>query len=141
MLDSLNASHYAILRVAKQQLGLSDDDYRALLLGISGQDSAKGLDRKSFAKVVAHFEVLGFQSTSAKRDAGRRPGMASEAQLRKIDALWDNFTDGTGDETSLRHWMEKHSHGHGTRWLNRKGAQKVIAALMSMNERKKSKQG
>lgn len=45
MADRLDASHYAILRVAKAQVGLSDDDYRALLLRFSGQDSAKGLDR------------------------------------------------------------------------------------------------
>lgn len=90
---------------------------------------------------MAHFELLGFKSTSAKKDAARRIGMASQAQLRKITALWSAFTDGTGDETSLRHWMEKHGHGHGPRWLQKSGAQKVIAALSNMVERKKQKQG
>lgn len=141
MADALTTSHYSILRIAQKQLGISDDDYRAILLRFSGQDSAKGLDSKSFAKVMAHFELMGFKSTSTKKNAARRPGMASEAQLRKITALWAAFTDGTGDETSLRHWMEKHRHGHGPRWLETAGAQKVIAALTSMVERKKQKQG
>lgn len=141
MTDGLAASHFAILRVAKAQVGLTDDDYRAILLRFSGQDSAKGLDRKSFTKIMAHFELLGFKSTSAKKDANRRPGMASEAQLRKIAALWSQFTDGTGDETSLRHWMEKHGHGHGPKWLEKTGAQKVIAALTSMIGRKAHKRG
>lgn len=141
MTDGLTASHYSILRVAKQQVGLTDEDYRAILVRLSGQDSAKGLDRKSFAKVMAHFEFLGFKSTSAKKDASRRPGMASTAQLRKIEVLWAEFTDGTGDETSLRHWMENHRHGHGPKWLEKDGAQRVIAALSAMVDRRKSKQG
>ncbi|MGV8939566.1 MAG: regulatory protein GemA [Allorhizobium sp.] len=139
--DSLNASHFAILRVAKAQVGLSDDDYRAILLRCSGQESAKGLDRKTFKKVMSHFDVLGFKSTAHKKDASRRPGVASEAQQRKIAGLWAVFTDGAGDDTSLRHWMEKHGHGHGLRWLEKSGAQKVIAALSNMVERKTSKQG
>ncbi|WP_170975708.1 regulatory protein GemA [Rhizobium sp. FY34] len=141
MTDGLDTYHYAILRVAKVQVGLTDDDYRAILLRFSGQDSTKRLDRKSFGKIMAHFELLGFKSTSAKKDAGRRPGMASEAQLRKIAALWSQFTDGTGDETSLRHWMEKHRHGHGPKWLEKTGAQKVIAALTNMVERRTRRQG
>lgn len=141
MTDSLNASHYSILRIAQKQLGISDDDYRAILLRFSGQDSARGLDRKSFGKIMTHFEIMGFRSTSAKKDASRRPGMASVAQLRKIASLWAAFTDGIGDETTLRHWMEKHGHGHGPKWLEKSGAQKVIAALTSMVERKKLKQG
>lgn len=141
MTDLLTAKHFGILRVAKQQLGLSDDDYRAILVRFSGQDSAKALDRKAFGKIMSHFERLGFQSTAAKKNAARRPGMASEAQLRKISALWAEFTEGAGDETSLRHWMEKHGHGHGTNWLEAAGAQRVIAALTNMTDRKKLKQG
>ncbi|MBX3597310.1 MAG: regulatory protein GemA [Rhizobiaceae bacterium] len=140
MHDALNASHFSILRVAKQKIGLSDDNYRAILLRFSGQDSAKGLNRKSFTKVMAHFELLGFKSTSAKKDASRRSGMASQAQLGKIAALWAEFTDNIGDETSLRHWMERHGHGHGAQWLNKDGAQKVIAALANMVQRKRMQQ-
>lgn len=141
MTEPLTSSHYSILRVAKTQLGLSDEDYRAILVRFSGQDSAKGLDRKTFGKVMAHFELLGFKSTAAKKDAGRRPGMASEAQLRKIASLWSHFTEGAGDETSLRHWMERHGHGHGPKWLKKDGAQRVIAALTSMVGRKVKTQG
>jgi hypothetical protein len=108
---------------------------------VAGQDSAKALDRKGFNKVMAHFEVLGFRSTSSRQDAARRPGMASQAQLRKIAALWAAFTEGTGDDTSLRHWMGRHGHGHGPKWLEKTGAQRGIAALSNMVERRKLKQG
>ncbi|WP_275783561.1 regulatory protein GemA [Pararhizobium gei] len=135
-MNSLTAKHYSILRVAKSQLGLTDEDYRATLLRFAGSESAKALNAQSFQKLMAHFEQMGFQSTAKRKDAVRRPGMASQAQLRKIAALWADFTDETGTETSLRHWMEKHSHGHGTKWLDAAGAQKVIGALTKMIERK-----
>ncbi|TWD57482.1 uncharacterized protein DUF1018 [Agrobacterium vitis] len=141
MPEQLTSKHYAILRVAKTQLGLSDENYRSILRRITGEESAKSMDQKGFTKLMAHFEILGFKSSSAKKDAARRPGMASQAQLRKITALWSQFTEGTGDDTSLRHWMEKHGHGHGLTWLEKEGAQKVIAALSAMIDRKKHKQG
>jgi len=138
---SLTAKHHALLRVAKAQLNLSDDDYRAVLSRISGQDSSKGLNPKTFKKVMDHFEAMGFKSTARTKDASRRPGMATVAQINKIRALWFTFTGGTGDDTSLRHWMETHSHGHGVQWLTGGAAGRVIAALTNMVERKKAKQG
>ncbi|MFB9951971.1 regulatory protein GemA [Rhizobium puerariae] len=134
----LTGRHFSILRVAKAQLGLSDDDYRAVLHRISGQESATGLNAKSSKKVMAHFEAMGFLSTAKKKEFSRRPGKASDAQLRKIRQLWAEFTDGTGDDTSLRHWMEKHRHGHGIQWLQADGAHKVIGALTNMVRRKKT---
>lgn len=135
-MSELTAKHYSILRVAKEQLGLSDDDYRATLVRFAGEESAKALDHRSFQKLMGHFERMGFQSTARRKDAARRPGMATQAQLKKIDALWAEFTQGAGDETSLRHWMEKHGHGHGLKWLEAAGARKVIGALTRMVERR-----
>lgn len=132
MQQNLTSRHYSILRVAKAQLGLSEDDYRAILLRLTGQESAKMMDTKGFQKVMTHFEKIGFVSTAKRKDFSRQPGKATEAQLRKIAALWSEFTDGTGDEAGLRRWMANHGHGNAPTWLNRSGAQKVIAALLNM---------
>jgi len=85
--------HAAIgkIHIGKQQLGLDDETYRAMLMTIGGVKSAKDLTPEGISKVVAHLERAGANFTNPKR-AGRRPhsiGSASEraAQLRKIEAL------------------------------------------------------
>ena len=49
------------------------------------------------------------------------------------------ITDGTGPDTSLRHWMEKRGYGSSVTWLESDIARKVIAALMNMVDRKQVK--
>lgn len=137
----LTSRHYSILRVAKTQLGLTEDDYRGILKRLTGQESAKAMDAKGFNKVMAQFEKMGFVSTAHRKDLARKPGMATEAQLRKIAALWSQFTGGTGDEAGLRHWMANHGHGNAPAWLDRSGAQRVIAALLNMTKRKQQRPG
>ncbi len=139
MSDTLTPKHFAIIRVAKQQVGMSEGDYRALLFRLTGQDTAKALTSVSFKKLMAHFEALGFQSSAVRREAVRRPGKATEAQKYKIAQLWAEFTDGTGNDVGLRHWMERRGYGASVTWLERDTAQKVIAALMNMVARKTSK--
>jgi len=135
MADSLTPKHFAIIRVAKQQVGMSDDDYRALLSRHTGQETAKALNPDTFKRLMAHFEALGFRSTAAKKDAAKRGGKASEAQMQKINKLWAEFTDGTGTASGLRHWMEKRGYGASVTWLESETARKVIAALSNMVSR------
>jgi phage gp16-like protein len=85
--------HAAIgkIHIGKQQLGMDEDTYRAMLLTIGGVKSAKDLTPEGISKVVQHLEIAGASFTTPKR-AGRRPhaiGSASDraAQLGKIEAL------------------------------------------------------
>ncbi|PYF08230.1 uncharacterized protein DUF1018 [Rhodobacter viridis] len=132
MPDTITPKHFAIIRVAKEQVGMSEDDYRALLSRLTGQETAKALTPQTFKKLMAHFEALGFISTEAKKNASRHPLKATEAQMRKISELWAIFTDGTGTETSLRHWMEKRGYGCSVGWLDGGTARRVIGALTKM---------
>lgn len=139
MPDALTPKHFSIIRVAKQQVSMSDEDYRARLKSLTGQESAKALDERTFRKMMEHFEALGFRSTAAKKDAARHIGKASEAQRRKIASLWAEFTDGTGTDTGLRHWMEKRGYGSSPEFLEGDTARRVIGALTSMVARKAAK--
>lgn len=140
MPDFPHNKHLAIIRVAKQQVGMSDEDYRALLVRLTGSDSAKALTPATFKKLMEHLEKAGFRSSAAKKDAKRHPLKASEAQLRKIEGLWDEFTDGTGTETSLRRWMDNRGYGASPTWLDADTARKVIGALTNMVSRKLEKE-
>lgn len=79
-------STLAKIHIAKKQLGLDDDAYRAMLRGVAGVESAKQLSAVAATRVLAHLERSGFKPTS---NTGRRPKVAAsrEAQLRKIEAL------------------------------------------------------
>lgn len=139
MAHALTAKHFGIIQVAKKQVGMSEGDYRALLVRLTGQESAKALNSDTFKKLMTHFEAMGFRSTARQQDAARKPGKASQAQIRKIDQLWAEFTDGTGTDTGLRHWMAKRGYGNSVGWLENGTARKVITALISMVKRKNEK--
>jgi phage gp16-like protein len=93
----------AKIHVAKKQLGMSDEDYRAMLWAQARVHSSKDLDHVGRAKVLAHLERLGFKakaSPTTKRP--QRPTPAPEklklvrrirAQLISLGRLPDTYAD------------------------------------------------
>jgi hypothetical protein len=53
----------ALLHVGKQKLGLSEKQYRLILVEHAGYDSsaAPGFTDQDFKKVIDHFKILGFE--------------------------------------------------------------------------------
>ena len=45
------ANHIAAIHTLKSKLGLSDDDYRALLVNLTGKNSSKALGAQEQARV------------------------------------------------------------------------------------------
>ncbi|WP_230965437.1 gp16 family protein [Burkholderia cepacia] len=82
----ISKSTLAKIHIAKQQLGMDDDSYRAMLHSVAGVSSAKDLDAQGAAKVMRHLERCGFKPVHSH---GRRPRytLTREAQLGKIEAL------------------------------------------------------
>lgn len=82
----------AKVHVAKAQLGLDDDVYRAVLAR-HGVESSAALDIRGLEGLLAHFQDLGWSPApprAASRDPRPRQPRAApgrEAQLSKIEAL------------------------------------------------------
>ncbi|MCC6195696.1 MAG: regulatory protein GemA [Burkholderiales bacterium] len=76
----------ARIHIAKAQLGLADDTYRATIRGISNQrtDSAKDLDYGERAKLLEHLRRLGFRDRGAL--PSRQAAAAKQALIDKIHA-------------------------------------------------------
>lgn len=76
----------AKIHVAKKQLAMDEDTYRAMLLSVAGVSSAKDLSPIGAAKVLRHFEQSGFKPV---RSFGRRPTPRRDrkALISKIEAL------------------------------------------------------
>ncbi|WP_110678760.1 regulatory protein GemA [Salinicola sp. RZ23] len=79
----------AQIHIAKVQLGLSDDEYRALLGRVAGVSSAKDLTNRNVSAVINELQRLGWQPKPANK-AGRkapRPPRTRATVMRKVEAL------------------------------------------------------
>lgn len=61
----------AKIKVAQKQLALDDDNYRAILLRVTGQSSCADCDLLQLQRVEAEMERLGFKPTT--KSIGRKP--------------------------------------------------------------------
>ena len=133
----------ALIHVAKHQVGMADDAYRAMLRELGGVASSTDLDAAGFIAVMARFNVLGFTNRNgfAHAAAGSRDspeGMASAAQLALVRGLWRRW-HGADDSRPLRHWLEGHYHVSDLRFADAATAQKAIEGLKAMLSRKAGK--
>ncbi len=83
--DARNAA-LAQIHIAKQQLALDDEAYRAMLWTIARVRSAKDLDDAGRRAVLAHLKARGFK-TPGGRFPGRPHNADKSPQIRKIEAL------------------------------------------------------
>lgn len=72
-------STLAAIHVAKKQLGLDDDTYRATLLRVTGKNSAGDMTEAEREKVLAAFRQSGFK--------GNKKGLGGPF-AKKLQALW-----------------------------------------------------
>ena len=136
----LPAKKIALLHVAKKQLGLVEVDYRAILFGYGGVESAADLDEAGFRSVMNYLTALGFRSDWTKRTFGERPNMATPAQVDLVRKLWTEWHDGRGPgrgdrDAALNAWLAKYHKVSALRFVSRAKAQPVIAALKAMAAR------
>ena len=106
----------AKIHIAKKQLGLDDDTYRAMLERVAGVGSAADLDAAGRRKVLTHLRKAGFRATSRRsayrapkkpmpRQKGNMVRLASGAQHEKIAALARLIEWRT--ENGLARWLFK----------------------------------
>lgn len=128
---TISARKKALIHVAKSQLAMADEDYRAMLSRVAGVHSSKDLDELTFDRVMAELERLGFQKPRSRLKAPRREGMATPAQIGHIRALFKQYS-GKYDEHSLGLWLEKKVHVSDLRFLDGARAGKAIAVLKKL---------
>ncbi|WP_447588678.1 gp16 family protein [Aquipseudomonas campi] len=119
----------AKIHIAKQQLGLDDETYRALLARVAGVRSAKELNPRQVGAVLREFERLGFQpKPSAKRTGRTKPNPAAErkalvgkieAQLSEAGRVW-----AYADAMALRMFKVAQ-----VEWCNPDQLRRLVAAL------------
>ncbi len=136
----LSRRQLALLHVARRELGLDDTAYRDLLESATGVRSAADLDYAGFRALLRRLERLGFRPRGAPRDYGRRPGMATPAQIDYIRGLWRRYR-GRDDEAALRNWLHRRFGISDLRFLDRGMAHQTLVALKAMVARRREGQG
>lgn len=90
---SITKQEIALIHVAKNQTGLSDDEYRDLLRSV-GVESSKELIPAQFDQLMKRFKAMGFKlkvkqpATATKRDPNALP---TPAHLLEIQKLYDRL--------------------------------------------------
>ena len=133
---SLSRKQLALVHIAKQQLGLSEEGYRAILRHMGDAESSKYLDQTGFELAMQYMVALGFRSEFTERFYGHRRGIATPAQVSLIRALWDEYTDGESTELALGEWLGRTFNVSALRFVTRAQARKASAALKAMKARK-----
>ncbi|BAV74135.1 putative Mu-like GemA [Pseudomonas chlororaphis subsp. aurantiaca] len=77
------------IHIAKKDLGLDDDTYRALLVRVAGVRSAKDLAPKQIGQVLAEFTRLGWQPSKVKAKGRKAPAPAPDREklIAKVEAF------------------------------------------------------
>ena len=126
-------SRLAIIHLAKKQLGLDDEAYRAILSG-AGVLSAKDIETDlQFNTVMGAFMRLGFLPSGHKVNKNRSavpnsPGMISRRQEFYIKGLWA-LASRAKDEKSLRSMVKRIGKVDDISFLSRRAASALILAL------------
>lgn len=122
----------AQIHVAKSQLGLDDDTYRAMLWTVARVKSAADLDWAGRKKVIDHLKANGFKIKPARKAVQTRP-LASDDQSKMIRGLWLELHDcgyvENPAESALASFVKRMTGVEALQWLNSNQASKVIEDL------------
>ena len=80
--------HRAI-HALKKTLRLNEDEYRAMMMDITGQTSAKMLTDQKAEQLILHMKSIAGQQPGASFSTGRRPSLTVSGKFGKVlQALW-----------------------------------------------------
>lgn len=138
-------NHNAIINIAKSQLGMDDDDYRAMLARVTGVRSLRAMSTRQKNDVLTELKRLGFRVTSG----GKRLPASTKPYIRLIHALWKSCHRAgaieNGSRAALRAFCKRFvAHGEDgvavdPDMLSYEQATPVIEALKRMEARAKKK--
>lgn len=86
--DPARRTKIAAVHVAKKQLGLDDDDYRAIVMRSTNRMSAADCTGPELDRLLAEFRRLGFSATARTPGAKARPARADHPLARKARVMW-----------------------------------------------------
>jgi hypothetical protein len=123
----------AKVHIAKKELALADESYRAILERITGRASSKDCSERQLEQLIAEFKRLGWVPRKAANPPSAKPW------VRKIYALWrDAGIVGAVDNASkaaLRAFVKRQTGKSAPEFCSPSEANKVSEGLKAMIRR------
>ncbi len=137
----INNKKLAVIHIAKAQVGMSEDEYRAMLGGVD-VSSAKDLNNKTFSTIMKQFEQLGFKSKSKTRKGSRRPSISNLPRskrelMKKLEAL---ILDQGKSWAYVDSIAKKRLGVDKAQWLTADKLRKLVIMMQYQSNREKKKQ-
>lgn len=127
----------AKVKIAQKQLGISDDDYRAMLAERYGVDSSTRLKGAQLGNLIQHMERLGFKPRPSAKSKARK--LADDCQSRMIRGIWIELHQlgvvRNADEMALAAYVKRQTGVERLEWLTMAQASNVIESLKAWRER------
>jgi phage gp16-like protein len=121
----------AQIHIAKSQLGIDDETYRAMLWTVCRVKSAADLDYAGRRRVLEHLKSRGWKNKPARKAKSRI--LASDDQSKMIRALWLELHDvgavKDSSEAALASYVKRITKVEALQWLNTNQASVVIETL------------
>jgi phage gp16-like protein len=126
------------VQIARRQLGLADDDYRAILLRVTGKSSSRDCGPSHLDALLAEFRRLGWKAAKGSR------APSPKAQLRMIYAVFADIRPhlAVGDDSTLRAFVRRQTRSEARpggvdapEFLSPEEANKVLEGLKAWRAR------
>jgi phage gp16-like protein len=138
MIKDAKKADLAKIHIAKKDLGLDDETYRAVLFTVARVHSSADLDHAGRAAVLAHFKARGWQSKPAAKSK-QNIKLSDEPQHKMIRGLWlELFNMGVvvdPSEKAISRFIKNQTKIERMEWLNTKQASQLIEILKQWRQR------
>jgi phage gp16-like protein len=126
------------IHIAKKQLGIADEDYRALIANLAeGKTSCKDCTPKELGTIMEALIGLGFKPAKPKVKLSPKAS-PDPTQADKIRAMWIDLYNRkivkNGGDDSLQKFVKRLTKVDRVEWLDHSQAVAVITALAKMGE-------
>lgn len=129
----------AKLHVARRDLGLTEDDYRAVLFRVTDRTSAKDCSDDELRDALEEFKRLGFRPLPARLTAPKAPRPADHPAARKARALWISLAQlgaiENPSEAALEAFARRQLGVDRMQWANQALMYKLVEGLKAIAER------
>ncbi len=126
-MGKISKKQIAAIHVLKAKLKLSDENYRAILSGY-GVESSKDLNEKDAKDLIKRLNAV---ANKDNREFRYIPDRATPRQIRKIKALWQNYSRAKTEE-SLNKFVKRTTGIDRLEWLRVDDATKVILGIQKL---------
>ena len=133
----------AKVHIAKKELGLADDNYRAIMRRVTGKASSGVCSDIELQQLLAEFKRLGWKPKTNGAASGTKK--SGKPHVRKVYALWGELDRAgalhDGSRGALQAFVQRQTGVASPEWLMAPQANQVTEGLKAMLARHKERAG